>query len=77
MHPPLLFRILLLISFYTEKDTLSLVITHKMTRRIIGIRHGEAWHNVLGDPGLVYEDTTLTIKGKRLTLELLRLQIST
>ena len=40
-----------------------------MTRRIIGIRHGEAWHNVLGEPGLTYEDTTLTIKGMQQALE--------
>lgn len=40
-----------------------------MTRRIIGIRHGEAWHNVLGDPGLGYEDTTLTVKGMRQALD--------
>ncbi len=40
-----------------------------MTRRIIGIRHGEAWHNVLGEPGLTHEDTTLTVKGMQQALE--------
>ena len=35
-----------------------------MTKHIIGIRHGQALHNIIGYPeGVIYEDTSLTIKG--------------
>ncbi len=38
--------------------------------QILGIRHGEAMHNVLGQPGLDYPDTTLTVKGMAQALSL-------
>jgi broad specificity phosphatase PhoE len=39
-----------------------------MSKKMIGIRHGEALHNLLGKKGLHYEDTTLTANGMRQAL---------